>query len=94
MVNLPWLGTWSIDYNKNTNMFGTYAECNKNMRIYRSIDGGYSWNIIFNVEGPSNNVTTSGDIRHFHTCIYDKYTNKWYISSCDSKEQNKMWGIK
>ncbi len=91
LVNFPWHGTWSTDYNENTIMFGTYARCDKNMRVYRSIDGGHSWNIIFNVEGPSNNDTKSGDIRHFHTCTYDKYTNKWYLSSGDCREQNKMW---
>jgi len=90
LVNLGWHGSWSIDYNKNIIMFGTYTYNDKNMRIYRSIDGGHSWNIIFNVEGPSNNDTKSGDIRHFHTCTYDKYTNKWYISSGDYREQNKM----
>ena len=89
-IHYPWHGTWSIDYNDTVIMFGTYARCNENMYIYRSNNNGKSWDIVFSAKGHPNNPK-EGDIRHFHTCTYDKFTNKWYISSGDRREQNKMW---
>ena len=92
-IHLPWHGTWSIDYNESTIMFGTYAHCNENMYIYRSQNNGETWENVFTMKGDANDPK-KGDIRHFHTCTYDKYNKIWYISSGDRREQNRMWESK
>lgn len=62
--------------------FGEYSR-NKKRRpvpVYRSIDGGLSWNVIY--EFPA------GSIKHVHGCFQDPYTGKIWVTTGDFENEN------
>lgn len=89
-IPAPWHGSWGIDFNKNNNTicFSTYIATSSrpphyNLEIYKSTNFGETWDIVFTI--------SSEIIRHFHTCIFDKFNNKWYATSGDDFSECKIF---
>ncbi len=62
--------------------FGEYGK-NKNrdrVPVYRSIDGGESWQVIYAFPPKS--------IKHIHGCYYDKFTDKIWVCTGDFANEN------
>lgn len=64
--------------------FGEYGNNGnrENVPVYRSIDGGRSWEEIYTF--PPNSI------KHIHGCYYDKYTNKIWVCTGDFEGENWM----
>jgi hypothetical protein len=88
-ISAPWHGSCGIDFNKETNTicFSTYISTeippHYNLEIYKSTNYGETWTVVFTI--------SSEIIRHFHTCIFDEFSNKWYVSSGDSLSECKVF---
>ena len=62
--------------------FGEYGANNERntVPVYRSIDGGLSWQEIYTFPEKS--------IKHIHGCYYDKYTDKIWVCTGDFKDES------
>ena len=61
--------------------FGEYSHLanRDDVNVYRSVDGGRSWEIIF--------VFPKGQIKHVHGCYYDPYEEKIWVLTGDFKDE-------
>ena len=62
--------------------FGEYG-ANKERKpvpVYRSVDGGESWEEIY--------TFPAGSIKHVHGCFYDKYSDKIWVCTGDFEDEN------
>ncbi len=90
-----WHGTASVDQAGDTIMWAEYPnnvakyEAGNehlaiNSRVFRSRDGGSSWEVVFEQDGL--------DIRHFHTLVADRHVGgQWWLSSGDRPEESRVW---
>ena len=53
-------------------------------RIIRSADGGRTWSVVLSKANP-------GEIRHWHTVDYNRYSGYWYTTSGDDNGQVKWY---
>jgi len=62
--------------------FGEYGQNGerKSVPVYRSKDGGQSWEEIY--------TFSPGSIKHVHGCFYDKYTDKVWVCTGDFEDEN------
>lgn len=95
-----WLGcNNSIDAGKTPDgayvavMFGEYGTTRdgQTYSIWRTINSGRDWNKVLELNGESDNISGSGDIRHWHCVQYDPYTAHWWAGSGDSNSQCKIY---
>lgn len=90
-----WHGSWSIDESSTgCIMYAEYSTTKEKqpqaLHVYRSKDGGATWNISLKVM--SSPVYGYGDIRHFHVCQADPFIPKrWYVASGDKLSENKLY---
>jgi len=91
-VDITWLGNIGIDQSEQTNiiMIAEYITepINDSTKVIRSIDGGKTWDVVLEKRGLGYDPR---EIRHFHTCQVDPYTDNWYVSSGDLPEESKLW---
>lgn len=88
--NYSWHGSWGCDQNElGTIIWGEYAPSANEMNVYRSVDGGQSWDLAFSKPGPKSEQPF---IRHWHLCRADPFIKgRWYLSSGDSWQQCKLY---
>lgn len=62
--------------------FGEYGanKERKTVPVYRSSDGGMSWEEIY--------TFAAGEIKHIHGCYYDHYSDKVWVCTGDFKDEN------
>jgi len=58
------------------------------IRVIRSVDDGKSWETVMTKTGMGFEPR---EIRHFHTCKVDPYTDNWYVSSGDLPGECRIW---
>lgn len=79
----PMIGNLGWDHNGSTVMFGEYttvdAVTKPKIEFYKSTDYGATWKV-------SKTWNRAGEprIRHIHAVQYDKYSNRWWISTGDA----------
>ncbi len=88
-----WHGTWSIDQCPKTGtiIWCEYPYCAATVRVWRSVDGGRSWQSCLTETGHETDPK-QGRIRHFHLvqkCT--SFTGRWYLGSGDTAEQSRFW---
>ncbi len=89
----PWHGSWSIDENvsNRTVIWAEYPYAAPWIKVWRSVDDGKTWQIVFKQKGQSLNPA-GGEVRHFHTCQHcTTKKGRWYLSSGDTENQSKLW---
>jgi len=59
----------------------------ENKKVYYSDDDGATWTAELTV---AHNKLSADAIRHFHTCKFNAYNQKWYITSGDN-DNNVKW---
>lgn len=89
----PWHGSWSIDQCAETGtiIWCEYPYCAETVKVWRSIDGGRSWQVCFSEAGHAEDWE-KGPVRHFH--MVQKCTSRqgrWYLGSGDAEHQSRFW---
>jgi len=83
-----WHGTWSISQSKfGSVIFVEYPNefSSQDLRVWKSVDGGISWEIVFLLPGITTQRDTQspGIVRHFHTCQFYEDDGVWIVSTGD-----------
>ena len=87
--DLPWHGSWSIGENDGVILYAEYGINIERLNVWRSLDGGENWDIVFWQFGKGSNQP---QIQHFHTIQPDPYvSNTWYLSSGDDPTHCMVW---
>lgn len=90
----PWHGTSSIDHSGGVLMYAEYPgnapagattrAQRRPSRVFRSTDGGSSWEIAFEVPG--------AEVRHFHVLRADPHEpGRWWLASGDEPAECRIW---
>ncbi len=84
---------WSMTEDNDTNLYvGEYSfgdTTEKCAYIYKSINGGIDWSVVYN-DSDSNNITSNFGGRHIHKVKFNEYNNCSYASVGDFLNVSKI----
>lgn len=89
-----WHGSWGIDESTDgVVMYGEYAVDSPQIRVWKSVDGGYNWDSVYDFSASEIPSDDGALIRHIHVCSWSVELNKWIISTGDKSTQCQLWSL-
>ena len=83
----------SPDWSVRSIIFGEYGTTTDGTTyaLWRSTNGGTSWEKVLELGGDFDGATGKGEIRHWHTVQADPYTKHWWATSGDTNRQCQIY---